>query len=78
MSATAEYIETVTSGDERVPCARFLLLVPLADLVDLNAADLTLGTQPSVTVARTVARPIAEETQRAVAAGDLVLIEAQP
>tara|TARA_R110000822_G_scaffold59521_6_gene148499 strand:- start:1 stop:225 length:225 start_codon:yes stop_codon:yes gene_type:complete len=73
MNPDAEYIETVTVGDERVPCARFLVLVPLTDVADLNAADLASGTQPSAAVARVVARPIAAETQRAVAAGVLVL-----
>jgi Neuraminidase (sialidase) len=70
---SVEYIETVKVGDEKVPCARFLLLVPLADCADLNAADRGSPTGVSPTLARTVAVPVAAETQAAVAAGRLVL-----
>ena len=70
---TAEYVETVTVGDEKVPCARFLLLVPLTDCSLLNAADLGSQTGVSPTLARTAAVPVAAETQAAVADGRLSL-----
>ena len=70
---SAQYIETVTVGDEKVPCARFLLLVPLTDCADLAVADLGIPTGVSPTLGRTVAVPVAAETQAAVADGRLVL-----
>ena len=70
---SAEYVETVTVGDEKVPCARFLLLVPLADCADMNAADLGSPTGVTPTLARSVSVPVAAETQDAVADGRLVL-----
>ena len=69
----ATYVETVTFGDEKVPCARFLLLVPLTDCADLNAADLGSPTGVTPTLARSVSVPVAAETQDAVADGRLVL-----
>lgn len=66
---SAEYIETVTVGDERVPCARIMMLVPLTTFADLTAADLGSPTGVTPALARAVAVPIAAEGQRVAAQG---------
>jgi len=69
----AEYIEAVSVGDERVKCVRLVVLVTIDTAAELSNADLSSGTQPAAALARTVARPVVEAIQAAIAAGKLDL-----
>ena len=68
----ARYVETVESDDGDVYDV-FTIAVPRSATTSFAALDLTSGTQPSAADSRAVAKPVATETQDAVAAGRLVL-----
>ena len=70
---TPRYIETVEDADGNVFDV-FSCPVPRAATADLNAADLGSPTGVTPTLARSVAVPVAAETQDAVADGRLVLL----
>ena len=70
---SAQYIETVQDGETRETFDVFRVAVPRSATTSFAALDLTSGTQPSAADSRAVARPVAAETQAAVAAGQLVL-----
>lgn len=70
----ATFVEVVYSGETGDAYGRFLVLVPMASLQNFNTLDLSSGTQPSAADSRAVAKPIAVETQRAVSAGQLVIL----
>ena len=68
----ARYVETVESDDGDVYDV-FTIAVPRAATVNFATLDLTSGTLPSAADSRAVAKPVAAETQAAVADGRLVL-----
>jgi hypothetical protein len=68
----ARYVETVESDDGDVYDV-FTIAVPRDATVNFATLDLTSGTLPSAADSRAVAKPVAAETQAAVADGRLVL-----
>lgn len=68
----AKYVETV-ENDEGDLYDVFTIAVPRASTVNFSTLDLSSGTLPSDADSRAVAKPVAAETQAAVAAGRLVL-----
>ena len=69
---TPRYIETVEDADGNV-FDIFWCPVPRAATANFATLDLTSGTLPSAADSRAVAKPVATETQAAVADGRLVL-----